>query len=362
MNPTPDRSFVGVQALRGLAAMLVVMYHATQMARARMGGEVELTFGASGVDLFFPISGFVMAMTTYRYWGQAGRAADFMLRRLIRIVPLYWAATLVKIAAVLALPSLTSHPNLDPWHVIASFLFIPAWDADHRPQPVVPVGWTLHFEMLFYVLFAGALWLRLRPVLWLAGGLAVFSFLPLESVLGAVGTLANPILLEFVAGMFIGWACAAGRVLPRGLAAAALVTALVALPLTHLVPAADAFYWRVLLWGVPGALALAGVVALEPVLRSRLGGWPQHLGDASYAIYLVHGFVLPPLGVVLGKLQLTGGPWPLVAVVVACVASALIGMAVHRLVEKPLTAWLGERLRQHRLRQAARSGPDIGRA
>jgi peptidoglycan/LPS O-acetylase OafA/YrhL len=348
MSTGPDRSFVGVQALRGLAAMLVVLYHATQMVHERMGSGEVLTFGAGGVDLFFPISGFVMTVTTYRYWGQAGRAADFLLRRLLRIVPLYWAATLLKLLAVLALPGLVSHPQLDPWHVTASFLFLPAWDADHRAQPVLPVGWTLHFEMLFYALFAVALWLRVRPVLWLGGVLAIVSFLPLEPVLGAIGTLADPILLEFVAGMLLGWACLAGHTLTRAMAAATLVLALLALPLTQIVPSGSAFTYRALLWGIPGAMALAAVVSLEPVLRSRLAGWPQLLGDASYAIYLVHGFVLPPLGLVLSRLHLTSGPWPLLAILASCAASAVVGVLVHLYAEQPVTRWLAERLRRRR--------------
>lgn len=335
-NPA-DRTFVGVQALRGLAAMLVVLYHATQMVRERFGSGEVLTFGAAGVDLFFPISGFVMVVTTYHYWGQAGRAGQFLLRRLVRVVPLYWAATLLKIAALLLVPAMASHPHLDPWHVAASFLFIPAWDVHGRAQPVVPIGWTLNFEMLFYALFALALWLRVRPLWWVGGFLAVFSFLPLSGLLGAVGTLANPILLEFVAGMLIGWATLKGHHLPKGVAAVCLAAALIALPLTQLVPSGDAYAWRWWLWGIPGALALAATVALEPVLRARLSGVPEKLGDASYAIYLAHGFVLPPLGIVMGKLQFTTGVWPMATIVLACALSAVVGWCVHLWVEKPLT-------------------------
>jgi len=321
--------------------MLVVLYHATQMVRERLGSGEVLTFGAAGVDLFFPISGFVMVLTTYHHWGQAGRAGTFLLRRLVRVVPLYWAATLLKIVALLLVPAMASHPNLDAWHVVASFLFIPAWDVHHRAQPVVPIGWTLNFEMLFYALFALALWLRLRPLWWVGGGLAVFSFLPLEPLLGAVGTLANPILLEFVAGMFIGWATLKGHLLPRAVATLCLAAALIALPMTMLVPSSDAYAWRWWLWGVPGALALAATVALEPALRGWLSGWPEKLGDASYAIYLAHGFVLPPLGIVMVKLQLTAGIWPTAAIVFACVLSAWTGWLVHLWVEKPLTHRLG---------------------
>jgi peptidoglycan/LPS O-acetylase OafA/YrhL len=321
------------------------------MVRERFGSGDVLTFGSSGVDLFFPISGFVMVLTTHKHWGQAGRAARFLLRRLVRVVPMYWAATLLKIAGLLALPAMASHPQLDAWHVAASFLFIPAWDVHHRAQPVVPIGWTLNFEMLFYAVFALVLWLRLRPVWWMAAGLAVFSFLPLEGLLGAVGTLANPILLEFVAGMFIGWGAVHGRLLPTAIAPPCLAAALLALPLTMVLPAAEAYAWRWLLWGIPGALALAAAVALESTLGPRLRGWPEKLGDASYAIYLVHGFVLPPLGILMGRLHLNSGAWPLATIVLACCVSAVAGWCLHRWVEHPLTAILNDRIRARELQR-----------
>ena len=346
-----------VQALRGLAAMLVVLYHATQMVAERLGAGHVLTFGASGVDLFFPISGFVMVLTTYRHWGKAGQARDFLLRRLARIVPLYWAATLLKVLALLALPAMASHPTLDAWHVVASFLFIPAWDVHHRAQPIVPVGWSLHFEMLFYLLFAWALWLRVRPLLWLSLVLGTICLLaPWRDALGAIGTLADPMLLEFVAGMFIGWATVRGRVLPVSVAAALLAAALLALPATEAMGHGAAYTWRALVWGVPGALALAAAVALEGWWQRHRSPMFERLGDASYAIYLVHGFVLPPLGFVLVRLGLNSGAWPLLAVLAACVASAWIGWWVHRWVERPLT----ERLIEHIRRQPVKAPEPTG--
>ena len=337
----------GVQALRGLAAMLVVLYHATQMVAERLGAGHVLNFGASGVDLFFPISGFVMVLTTHRHWGQAGKARDFLLRRLARIVPLYWGATLLKLLALLAVPAMASHPTLDAWHVTASFLFVPAWDVHHRAQPLVPVGWSLHFEMLFYLLFALALWLRVRPVLWLSAALmAVCLCLPWRDALGAMGTLADPMLLEFVAGMFIGWATVRGRQLPPRVAAGLLVAAMLALPITELMRHGEAFTWRALVWGLPGALALAAAVPLEGWWQRHRSPLLENLGDASYAIYLVHGFVLPPLGAGLVRLELVGGPWPLFAVLTGCALSAGFGWWVHRWVEVPLTQRLIAHIRR----------------
>jgi peptidoglycan/LPS O-acetylase OafA/YrhL len=346
-------TFVGVQALRGLAALLVVLAHATQMGHNRFGGGEELYFGQSGVDIFFPISGFVMVVTTHRHWGKAHIAADFLFRRLIRIVPLYWAATIMKALITIAFPALTAHPNLDAWHVIASFLFIPAWDADRQPLPLLPVGWTLQFEMLFYVLFALALAVRVRPVIWLTAVLAVMSFLSPPSSFGAIGALADPILLEFAAGMFIGWATVAGFTIPERSAWCTLTAAFVALATTQMLHGASIPVSRVLIWGVPGAVALISVIALERPLSKLLAGWPALIGDASYAIYLTHGFVTPAVGVAILKLGFGGDGARVTAVIAACVISTLIGIVTHVALERRMTSRLNGVFRQWRSRYSA---------
>ena len=349
---------VGVQGLRGLAAMLVVFYHATQMVHERLDkGAGIFELGQSGVDIFFAISGFVMVVTTYRYWGMRGQWLDFLLRRLIRIVPLYWAATLLKVLAILALPALTSHPVLDSWHVTASFLFIPAWDANQRAQPLLPVGWTLNFEMLFYLLFAAALAARMRPVIWISLlllGLSLLSWLhPAE--LGAAGTLLDPILLEFVMGMTIGWCAVNGFRLSQATAWLALFCGAACLVASQHLTVVSGGFSRPEFWGVPGAMLLLATISLEPYARKYLSGIPALLGDASYAIYLGHGFALPFVGVIMGKLGLISSLWQLVALLLACVVSAVTGILIFRWFERPLTTRLSALWRARREKSVALS-------
>lgn len=338
----------GVQSLRALAAMLVVYYHATQMVHERLDkGAAIFESGQAGVDIFFAISGFVMVVTTHRHWGMCGQWLDFLMRRLIRIVPLYWAATLLKLAATLAMPALTSHPHLDAWHVAASFLFIPAWDADHRPLPLLPVGWTLNFEMLFYLLFAVSLGLRVRSVLGISLlllGLSLLSLLHPAAftalqlpALEAPSTLLNPILLEFVMGMAIGWCAVRGIGLSPRLAGLALMCGIAALAASAWLDVVMGTFSRPFYWGVPSALLLLATVSLDPFVRRFLGGVPALLGDASYAIYLGHGFVLPFVGVAMSRFGLVTPPWQPLALVLSCGISALAGVVVYRLFEQPLT-------------------------
>src|SRR5262249_39195350 len=88
-------SLLAIQILRAVAALGVLFYHTAHEVAARTGVTVpfgELVVGAGGVDLFFVISGFVMVYASERLFAQPGATRIFFLRRLARILPLYWAA------------------------------------------------------------------------------------------------------------------------------------------------------------------------------------------------------------------------------------------------------------------------------
>jgi exopolysaccharide production protein ExoZ len=125
MHGQPDL-FLGVQILRGLAALVVVLQHDSgAMAERAFDSSLKFDWGQCGVDIFFAISGFVMVLVTAGSWGRTGVARPFLARRLIRVVPLYWMFTAFKILLLLAMPSLALSTVLTHWHVISSFLFIP---------------------------------------------------------------------------------------------------------------------------------------------------------------------------------------------------------------------------------------------
>ena len=294
----------------------MVLYHTLQASL----GEHAITAwpnGSAGVDLFFVISGYVMV------GAGAGQApSQFLVRRARRIVPLYWLLTAAKLAVTALAPTATPHTRPTAWNVVGSFMFIPARDAVGLVRPVLPVGWSLNFEVLFYALFAACLALRLRP-LWLGvplGALAVAGYFRAPGWPAPL-MLTNGMVLEFWAGMALAgmnW-----RSVPR--AGAWLLgsgaVALLALPL--------AGPWRWLVWGLPAACVLAGALALQGAWGARVPRWVLAVGDASYAIYLVHPFVV---GALAGR-----GVWGAVA---AVGASVVAGVWVHMGVDKPLQRWL----------------------
>jgi peptidoglycan/LPS O-acetylase OafA/YrhL len=351
---TNAKTVFGVQVLRGLAAAMVIMYHAASNLRDSAGYYLipGLSFGSGGVDLFFLISGFVMVRTTEGQLGQPGAWSRFLGHRLIRIVPLYWFLTTLKIGAVLSLPALFRNADLLPWNITASYLFVPAWDARGAASPVIAAGWTLCYEMFFYYTFTLCLAARWSPVMVItpifiaAAGIGMAR----DYSWGAVATLLDPLLLEFVAGMWIGRLVrfAASPATAPWLIALAGAAGL-ALVLSDLLPDLHLRGDRVLFWGVPAAVILAAVVSLERVVIFRRWGLLCLIGDASYSIYLAHALVLPlvlrPLRPLSGTL---GGE--VVGLVSLFAAGLFAGLAVFVVIERPMRAMVKRVVYSHTVR------------
>ncbi|WP_439617208.1 acyltransferase family protein [Shinella sp.] len=310
----------GIQYLRAFAALAVVVFHAGE----RSG--YAFAIGATGVDVFFVISGFIMWVIVARRPVSPGR---FLADRVRRIVPVYWLATAVMVAGALA--GLFPNLLLTAEHVAASLFFVP-WRSPSSGEiwPVLVQGWTLNYEMFFYAVFAACLLLpaRLRlPVMaavfltLVAIGFAVESDNPLFL------TYTRPIILEFVAGMLIGRLSLAGWLPNRTVSIALIGTALAGLAAIGILrlPFDE---WTC------GPLAIAlvyGTVALEKhgrIARFRL---PALLGDASYSIYLWHTFAISVAAKVGAALVL---PAPLVFVSSIAVGT-LVGLCGYVLIERP---------------------------
>jgi len=277
-------TILSIQILRFVAAFGVVIFHA-HIALVRnlfnhIPGRVDRAFGigASGVHIFFVISGFVMVYTTLRSRLTPGA---FLSRRFIRVFPIYW---------LLAAAYLIAHLFVGiPYHLSLAEVLGAALLLPHASSLVIGPGWTLSFEMYFYVCFALALYAGL------ARGLLLLSILYVTSV--AAGLIFAPhsllarfasdsLLLEFIAGAWLAFAFERGLTIGPRIGSWLLATGL-ALFATGLwidyarVPS-------VVCWGIPSLLLVAGGLAFEPKLASRLGRSTAKLGDSSYLLYLSH--------------------------------------------------------------------------
>ncbi|HYF54521.1 MAG TPA: acyltransferase [Salinarimonas sp.] len=330
---------VPLQALRAVAALMVAGQHALHDA-GLLAERLGLAFvpasrtGQAGVDIFFVISGFVMVHASRGLFGEPGAARIFLARRIARVVPLYWLVTTLYLAVAIVAPALLNGAVLDPLFVAASYAFWPMAGPDGFAQPLYSLGWTLNYEMAFYALFALAIpFARDRAVAGLIAALLALvmlgRLLPLRLPLSF---WTDPIVLEFAAGMALGLARAHGLRLGSGVRAALAGLAVGALVLdVAFVPEVP----RIVAYGIPAALLVAaaglGAAGGRPGRLALLG---EHLGDASYALYLVHPFAIRPLGLAAGAAGVVG-PWSFL--VLALAAALVASLVVHRWVERPLT-------------------------
>jgi exopolysaccharide production protein ExoZ len=308
--------------LRGLAALSVVTYHAFQWIDDRFW------VGAAGVDVFFVVSGFIIWTV-----GSDDEASPgvFFWRRLTRVAPAYWFATAVVIALALLWPTLLRQVTLSPAHIALSLAFVQHIDPRGLPFPVLPPGWSLDYEAVFYGLFTLVLFAPApaRFRLLLAGLGAVIAFGVLDPPAYYLG--ANMMLLQFGAGAWLARRRELGRRIPPDIGAALAAIGFVLLAAQGLTGLRSDL-WRPLLWGVPAAMIVAGAVALEPLRTIRPPRALLRLGDASFAIYLCHFVTVAIAARLIG----VAPTWRFVPIAVAL--SLVTGLVGHRWVEKPLIA------------------------
>ncbi len=321
---------------------MVVVVHAYAVESTYLPGRPWTTpyhvLGTYGVDLFFVISGVVMLVSTATWFGEPSAPRRFLARRATRIYPPYWIVTAVVLAAFLVVPSATGEHRSARPDVLASFLALP-----QRGEPLLVVGWTLTYELVFYAVFALALRFRrsalpLVTAVWLLAVIAI----------GALGPHASPWVrvlgswfnLEFAFGMAIGTLVLRDAlVLPR-----ALVVVALALVATVCVATAysgreflEVAWWRPFAVGLPMALLVYAALGLER--HGMLApAWLRAQGDASYALYLWHVPVIGAIGLALHRVHAHGTPARAAIVFGGYALAIAFSFVAYRCIERPLLA------------------------
>lgn len=354
--PAAAPRFLSIQVLRAVAALGVIYQHIQydfQVKFGIAGFPPRLGVTDLGVDLFFVISGFIMVYTSERLFAQPGGWKIFITRRLIRIVPIYWATSLAALAYILLRQRGSDMEPLSQFvrWIAASFMFLPYPRTSGDVVPLNGVGWTLNYEMYFYAIFALAIALPRRlavaaiSLLFAAIALAGLLLAPLPNPLAF---WADTIILEFVFGMLIALALREGLRLPSWLGWGCVIAGLAAYVWVGRYGLGD--MPRVVYWGLPSALIIAGLAGMARPAEDRppnaVTRFFAFLGDASYSIYLLHPFMLTAPRLLMFGLAGDGvsppaQPWLYAGLQFA--AAVLAGVALHLLFERPVTRWLRAR-------------------
>lgn len=344
------KTIVNIQVLRFVAAAMVLFSHVQHEILNRPFFEkgsfepIEPVFWAGGVDIFFVISGFIMFYLHSEDFGKPRASSKFLVKRLVRIVPLYWLFTLLMIVASLAFRDQVAHAEMSASHIAASFLFIPVQNSYGWYYPVLMLGWTLNFEMLFYATFCASLAFH-RPT----GVTTIVVLLVTLSVVPFLFTISttpfafwcNPIVLEFLFGMWLAHSKLRGVRLGRWTAILLAIVGLVAMiALKSLDITGHYWNWRPLWMGLPAFLICAGAILVDDSGGAGIVRRAASLGgDASYALYLSHPFAIGLTALLFVKIGIAD-PWSYV--LSASISAIAIAVATHLIIERPIL----ERLRK----------------
>ncbi len=319
-----SKSVANIQALRAVAATLVIFQHIH-----------IVTLGSFGVDIFFVISGFVIA-----YVSVSERPETFVLKRIFRVVPLYWLGTLAVFAMAGLAPSLVNSTTTDAVGLVKSLFFIPYVKGNGLTHPVLFLGWTLNYEVLFYAIFAFALTFGSRAAPAIAT--IIISSLVLIGLMFSISTepfrfWTQPITLEFLLGVwiFVGWHN--GMRLPVrpgfGIALGASLLALMGWEQTK-----GSFDWiEPISFGIPAATIV--VLALSCEGEIKIPAIVLAIGDASYSLYLFHPYLVEPTQKIV--LHFTANPVVMILAIPFMVAIAIVfALSSYRIIERPSNYWL----------------------
>lgn len=335
--------YASIQIARAFAALAVLAAHAQSLPESLGLAHFEhsaWSFGQAGVDIFFVISGFIIAAVVERTDG----VSKFVARRALRILPFYWFFTAIW---ALILLSVWNDPP-DTVHLAASMAILP-----QDVVPVLGVGWSLEHELIFYGIVA--LLIAFGRADDLFGVMAVVASASIvahvawpSQVEGAMGGhLLSLYHVQFFAGVALfRWRKAvAAMSWDTTLLFGAFLFPASAIVLHFLygtaVPAQPIGFEgiaRVGLWGLASALVLSGLLAFESqradLMRSRAARALVYLGGASYTLYLSHPIVIAGTAFVLEGYWPTG--WPPFAAEVSAMAAALcFALIFYRWIEAP---------------------------
>lgn len=338
----PGRTIKSIQCLRGLAAFAVVFLHASSTAENHniiAPGLNGLRVGGWGVDLFFVISGFIMITITddaVHGWRKSSR---FWMKRFLRLAPLYWLVTIMVVAISILLPGATEYkPSMG--HIFFSFLFIPSTDLRGIVAPPLGVGWSINYEVYFYLCFGFILLFR--------RGYQLPLLLTWAVIMPAIGLITKPVipylamatdarLWEFAAGACVAFAFSRKFIPSPNFCRLLLVTGFI-LIIGFNVLAHDVN--PVLTLGIPSVMIVAGAAGLE-CSQDDVFNWPLFigLGDCSYSLYLSHIVVLAAFGKAVAYSGLPIYVSGYLLFLIEMGAAVLCGWLLFSWIERPLHQW-----------------------
>lgn len=344
---TQQKNLQLIQMLRGIACMLVVLYHITINSQVITGhiilGNI-FKFGSCGVDIFFVLSGFIITYSNLHNIAQPSASGNFLKRRLIRIFPIYWLIITIFLILQLAFPAFyITHFKTSFANVLQTYLLLP------NHIMLNGVSWSLTNELFFYLLFMLAFIIPNKKYsLFLL--IAYFIFLIVFSITAPVVTNVNPYIgmlffpmnIEFFLGVFIviiierlskKWIY---PLLVSGILLFLTGAFLSNNGVTLVSSSSNLALNRVLLFGLPSFLIILALVKMELGKTINMHNIFLHLGDASYSIYLIHLPIVVAFFKIVIKFNINNVVHLSLCIFVLLFTLCAAGIFIFHKIEKPL--------------------------
>ena len=340
-----------IQFLRAIAAGLVVFIHSYHTYNSKIS-DIDLTviqslnLGNFGVEIFFVISGYIIYKTTINLKPSHQSSIKFLLKRIIRIAPIYWIATLIYTTK---LTVQGNAPSVE--HIFYSFIFYPFVGEHDLMRPVLGVGWTLNYEMFFYFVLTIAILLRthIRFYFIFFIILIFYATLPNKPLSNGFHLLSTSFLFFFLIGVFVAHF-------------EKLLKLFSFSKIHHLyfIPSIVAFYilFRALTnlndltYLIVDIFCAGSIVALAVIekptktnsnqIREKINLLITRAGDASYSTYLFHGFIMGVLARAISNIDIYISPF-LFALLMVFTAT-IAGYIIHIWIEMPVIKYLNQKV------------------
>ncbi|MBP1696418.1 MAG: putative acyltransferase [Deltaproteobacteria bacterium] len=345
-----QKKIENIQGLRGIAILLVILVHLKELDKKFGHGERILSdfflIGASGVDLFFVISGFVLVAATREVFQHPASILHFFYNRLSRIYPLYWFYCAMILAVFLVRPEWVPALHEGRTSIMESLLLLP-----QDVFPFLPVAWALVHVIYFYcvfTIFMVASEKRLTGLLMLWALLVIignllYQYGPFSHSTPIIKLITSPLTIEFIVG------CVIAKLIQRGMKSLGSTIMIVgaALLLTGyglyyaLAPGTAPRDWlRMAIFGVPCILMVYGAVTMELSSNIVFPRWVRFLGDASYSIFLSHAIVLLPIGRLWGMFPIPGKMDNIFVMIIMTGLALLVGIGSYLIIERRISSFL----------------------
>ncbi|MCV3212690.1 acyltransferase [Plectonema radiosum NIES-515] len=342
-----------LQVFRGLAAIMVILAHCdlifNQNLQKDFFGKI-FNFGGSGVDFFFVLSGFIILYIHQSDIGNRSKLKSFFIKRFTRIYPIYWVVLTLKLSASLffAYDADTGKRNI--LEILKAFILFPQ-SREILSSSFLGVSWTLTFEIFFYIIFG--LLIGLKPKLSFSI-VSIWLLLTFTHFIGIFNLPKDGLMLNFIFNehnleFFLG--CVAAYIVSKHKIPQEMT--LICLGAFLYTLGAINYYYKVveispvISFGIPSMLLVVGSTSLEMRKHVHVNEVLIYIGNASYSIYLMHGFAINNITKFILKVApgITQNSLILNILGIMIGGMGLIfGCAVYSYIEKPLISTLKPKL------------------